>query len=360
MKAGVDLLALWQSAGVDEPAVTDDPVGRADQLGALLDARDVLDAEATRFAIAADLIGGRYLEANDRMKQLRASERVRLDAFLQPLWGTGLAPRPPIARGGFDLADHFDRIEGLGSHVDSDSDSDEDSGLKWHGGIGGHAYGVEWLMEQIAHAWRAWRVVRASDGVHFGSAVVVHGAWFDPSLAGRSLVMTCAHVCSTLPPTAGAPPKLAPTDAAIEWRTDTRQWAGGRRLAVKRLLWESAEFDAALLEVEELPSEAAAPEAPPTTDLRPRDRIYIWGYPQGRAVAMSGEDNEVRDPDAQYFGYDAFTAPGSSGAPVFASRNHDLVGLHRSENLATHQRQGVVFATILRNAIAALPALLAE
>jgi hypothetical protein len=197
------------------------------------------------------------------------------------------------------------------------------------------------MLEQ---QWRAWRVVRAVDRKPYGSAAVVNGAWFSSDLAGRSLVLTCAHVCSELSPSPGEPEILRPGEAALDWISDEEAWEGSDGhpglLRVKRSVWVSAvkDLDASLLEVEALPPQAHAPETEPTVEVTPGDAMYIWGYPGGGTLCSSLQNNEILSMAKPYFCYEAFAEGGSSGAPVFHERTHELIGLHRSANAEDTRR----------------------
>lgn len=281
-------------------------------------------------AIAADLIAGRRGAAVRRIEALDAGEREALDGFLLPVWGLGSAPRPP--------RDPFASLESTG----------------------GSRYGASWLLRQYAQRWHAWRVVRASDRRAFGSAAVVNGRWLGDAYADRSFVLTNAHVCRRDAPGPGEPPAIAPDEAAIDWCSDEETWcdAAGRP-AMARVLdapWWSppGELDATLLEVEPLPAQARPAGEPPDHVVSTADRCYLWGFPildgEPHVISLSPDDNEIVEAGAQRFSYRAFAAPGSSGAPVFDQRTHELVGLHRGQRSGDSLRHAIYTEVILRRA----------
>lgn len=218
-----------------------------------------------------------------------------------------------------------------------------------------------------------WRVVRLPDVTgeaprSFGSAVVVAGGWFSAALSGRSLVLTCAHVCSARAPIE-RPQPLAPQRAAIDFCYGERS-AGP--LAVRAVVWESPreELDAALLEVDELPawSRDAAAELSmrPAREVRPGERITLRGYLKNQREQLARTELRVAAARSPYLYYDAETGRGLSGAPIFSSDGGfgsdggELIGLHRGDSkvlppeLALAPRHGVGIAEILREARPAL------
>ncbi len=213
----------------------------------------------------------------------------------------------------------------------------------------------------------AWRVVRISDAggdalASFGSAVVVDGARFSAALAGRSLVLTCSHVCSANQD-AGPPRPLSPQRAGIDYDDGERR-AGP--LAVRRVVWESPRHlqDAALLEVDELPawSRAAATElmAEPVGTARLDVRITLRGYLMNQPQQLARGAVPVVAEQSPYLFYDVETGRGLSGAPLFDEVTGALLGLHRGDRRglpvtpALASRHGVGLAYILS---AARPAL---
>ena len=76
-------------------------------------------------------------------------------------------------------------------------------------------------------------------------------------------------------------------------------------------------------------------------DIDRKPRVYVIGYPDGRDLAFSLQDNELLDhegppmghppdPDVCRLQYRAPTAPGSSGSPVFSAKGWRVVALHHA------------------------------
>lgn len=275
-------------------------------------------------AIGALLRAGKLGAAAARIAAVPIDQLDALDLDLAPIWGTGRAPAAP-------------RMLGIPKGVG-----------------GGSGYGAGWLLAAYARRWLAWRVVRAADGAHVGSAAVVDGAWFRADLAGAPLVLTCAHVCSSFARAPGRPAKLdRAADAALEWWSEEEEWRDGSgaraRVPCVEILDESPvdELDYALLRVRELPAAARPPAGDDVLhELVGGDRIYMWSYPGADPLTLSVNENQVREVDGRYFGYQAFAEGGSSGAPLFYDRGHQLVGLHRGEDPATGTRHAVFFEII--------------
>jgi hypothetical protein len=340
-KAGLDLFAVVQNpgngamffAGLGGPT-TDQPVVAAENALTELKGRATLDTEEQVIAVAAALVAGRMGEARRRIDALSPKQRVVLDRVLGSLGGVGRAPKPRGAMLG--------KVQ-------------ERSG-------GGSGYKASQLRAMLEQQWRAWRVVRAVDRKPYGSAAVVNGAWFAPHLAGRSLVLTCAHVCSNETPSPGEPEILPPSEAALDWISDEEVWEGSDgqpgllRVKGKDPVWVSPVkgLDASLLEVEALPPRAHQPETEPTVEVTPGDGIYIWSYPGGGTLCSSIQDNAILSTANPYFCYETFAEGGSSGAPVFSEQTHELIGLHRSANAEGTIRQAVFFQVILERARAVL------
>lgn len=225
-------------------------------------------------------------------------------------------------------------------------------------------------MERMERAQRSctWRVVRWPDSSgqplwSFGSAVVVQGGWFSEALAGRSLVVTCAHVCSA-GGHAERPRPLLPAAAAIDFCEGARS-AGPR--AVRRVVWQSPrdELDAVLLEVDELPPwslAAAALMARPERAAALDESIVLRGYPMNQRAQLAREPGTVAAVQPPYLYYDVETGRGLSGAPIFAKGSGELLGLHRGDSRvlaperALAPRHGIGFAQLLREARQAVSA----
>jgi hypothetical protein len=116
----------------------------------------------------------------------------------------------------------------------------------------------------------------------------------------------------------------------------------GRQCGVAEILWSSPpdRHDASLLRLDApvtgvapLPIAASLPIVDDTA------RVYVIGYPGGRDLAFSFQDNELLDHEGPPLGkpgiegvcrvhYRAPTEGGSSGSPVFNSRLWQVIALH--------------------------------
>jgi len=153
------------------------------------------------------------------------------------------------------------------------------------------------------------------------------------------LLLTNHHVINPQ----GSAPGIRPEQAEVVFEADDP----GRAYEVDRLLWTSPvdAHDASLLRLKALP--AGVPPLPLCTDLPPlppagvqqRPRVYIIGYPGGRELSFSFQDNELLDHEGPPEGrpqiagvcrvhYRAPTEGGSSGSPVFEAACWRVMALH--------------------------------
>lgn len=319
-----DLLSTLKST-----RITRDPVASAKRVQLKLRDWNVLNQEQRQLSIAADLVVGDLVQAGERIRALDRAQRSDLDRVLKSVWGVGFAPNP--------------RSAGISPNergVDRGGDSVDD------------------LLATIDARLRCWRLIRKSTSgaqvESYGSAVVVNGAWFHPSLGGKPMVLTCAHVCSDH--AGSTPPKsLLPSEAAIDF-VDSQRQAGS--IPVTRLLWESPRhaLDASLLEVASLPSWSAPQDEAPSTETGQNEDIYLWAYPRNGALKHEDRDGVVDDVKDPHFFYKMPTTSGFSGGPVFDAGTHQLVGIHRGESSVVDpgrdpaSRHAVFFELILRAA----------
>ena len=148
------------------------------------------------------------------------------------------------------------------------------------------------------------------------------------------LLMTNFHVVNEH----GASPGIKPEDAEIVFEAVDAD----RPCLVEGILWTSPpdRHDVSLLRlktpvtgIEPLPVAAALPLIEDT------GRVYVIGYPGGRDLAFSFQDNELLDHEGPSAGkpqipgvcrvhYRAPTEGGSSGSPVFNARLWEVIALH--------------------------------
>lgn len=188
-------------------------------------------------------------------------------------------------------------------------------------------------------AARSVAVVRQHLGQRLGTGFLVSAADFGIGAELDLLFLTNHHVVNPQ----GAVPGIRPQDAEVVFEAlDLHQ-----SYRVEALVWTSGveEHDATLLRLKALP-----PGVGPLrlgTDLPPlaagadakAPRVYIIGYPGGRELSVSLQDNELLDHEGPPSGkpqipavcrvhYRAPTEGGNSGSPVFDDAGWRVVALH--------------------------------
>jgi len=211
----------------------------------------------------------------------------------------------------------------------------------------------EWLLKGLTSA-RSVGVIRA-EGSRIGTGFLVRGGDFIPALGDDRIVVTNAHVVSDPPCYEEA---VSHRDASITFEAvDTR-----RGYPFERILWQHCDLDCTLLRLKAVPDGieplviARDPlPAVPKGDgpAARRARVYVIGYPGGRDLAFSLQDNELLDHEGPPDGhpsnpavcrvqYRAPTEPGSSGSPVFNASYWRVVALHHAGDAAMDRLNGVV------------------
>lgn len=222
-------------------------------------------------------------------------------------------------------------------------------------------------------AGRSVGVVRQRLGRRFGTGFLVSPADFglaDQLPAGAALLMTNYHVVNA----EGAMKALRPDQAEVVFEAVDLTTA----YKVTGLLWSSPaeQHDCALLQLESAPAGVATlalqstlPVLPPT-DEKKRPLVYIVGYPGGRELAFSFQDNQLLDHEGPADGnpqiagvvrvhYSAPTEGGSSGSPVFDEASWSVIALHHSGGQMGMPRLNGVDGTYAANEGLALGPLLA-
>lgn len=194
-------------------------------------------------------------------------------------------------------------------------------------------------------AARSVGVVRQRLGQRTGTGFLVRAGDFglgDKMPADAPLLMTNYHVVN---PDGVVPRSLRPDQAEVVFEAIDPAVA----YKVIELLWCSPieQHDCALLRLEGAPTGLPAlqlgitlPVLPPPEQPK-RPRVYIVGYPGGRELSFSFQDNEVLDHEGPTAGqpktegvvrihYRAPTEGGSSGSPVFDETGWTVVALHHS------------------------------
>jgi len=189
-------------------------------------------------------------------------------------------------------------------------------------------------------AARSVAVVRERLGRRVGSGFLVRAG--DLGLKARPdelLLLTNYHVVNE----EGTPRSVKPANAEVVFEADDP----GRAYGVAELLWSSpaTAHDAALLRLQPLAPGlrplsigTRLPAVPPPEEQK-RPRVYVIGYPGGRELAFSFQDNELIDHEGPDNGkpqikdvwrvhYRAPTEGGSSGSPVFEDKQWQVIALH--------------------------------
>jgi V8-like Glu-specific endopeptidase len=184
-----------------------------------------------------------------------------------------------------------------------------------------------------------------------GTGFLLRGGDLIPALGDEMVVVTNAHVISD-PPEETA---LAPDEANITFEAA----ASPVTCTFARVLWQSGsdELDCCILRLTEKPAGLAplritARIAPiPLRQEAARPVVYIIGYPQGRPLTVSLQNNDLLDHEAPQAGtppresirrvqYMAPTEPGSSGSPVFESADWRVIALHHAGDYAMPKLNG--------------------
>jgi hypothetical protein len=176
--------------------------------------------------------------------------------------------------------------------------------------------------------------IRERLGGRIGTGFLVRAGDLGLEPPTELLVLTNNHVVSE----DGAAPGIRARDAEMVFEAVDPN----RAYAVEQVLWSSpvARLDASLLRlagavsgIEPLPISVDLPAASETA------RVYLLGYPGGRELAFSFQDNQLLDHEGPPAGvpqipgvcrvhYRAPTEGGSSGSPVFNARSWQVIALH--------------------------------
>lgn len=197
-----------------------------------------------------------------------------------------------------------------------------------------------WWQAGVA-ASRSVAVVRKRLGQRMGTGFLVRPADFGLPDAAGPLLLTNYHVVNPDQVKDG----LLPAEAEVIFEAVD----AGKAYAVAELLWCSPieQHDASLLRLAgqpeglpPLPLSTRLPEIPPP-DEKKRPRVYVIGYPGGRELSISFQDNELIDhegppagrpplPERWRVHYRAPTEGGNSGSPVFNDSGWEVIALHHS------------------------------
>ena len=168
----------------------------------------------------------------------------------------------------------------------------------------------------------------------FGSGFLVRGGDLAPALGDELLVLTNFHVINAQ----GAEDAQTPDGVEVAFEAADPV----ARLAVSEIVWSSpvGRHDASLVRLSAQPvGITPMPLAPALPLLGQGGRVYVIGYPGGRDLSVSLQDNELldhegpsagtpSDPEVVRVHYRTPTEPGSSGSPVFNQSGWQVIGLH--------------------------------
>jgi V8-like Glu-specific endopeptidase len=208
----------------------------------------------------------------------------------------------------------------------------------------------DWLLKGLTTAQSVGVISHVARG-RSGTGFLVRGGDMIPALGDELIVVTNAHVISDPP----EPNAIEFSDAIITFEAVDSK----RAYEFTGVLWQSPirNLDCTLLRLKEQPvgvkplAIATTIQAIPKTDGATRPRVYVIGYPGGRDLAFSIQDNEMldheappdgtpADPGACFVQYRAPTEPGSSGSPVFDDSLWRVIALHHAGAEAMRKLNG--------------------
>jgi S1-C subfamily serine protease len=210
----------------------------------------------------------------------------------------------------------------------------------------------DWLLKGLTMA-RAVGVIRQAEQGRIGTGFLVRGGDFIPALGDERIVVTNAHVISD-PPCGLA---VSHRDASITFEAVDM----ALRYGFANVLWQREDLDCTLLRLDAVPegiepltlARDPLPVVPKEDGAAARrGRVYVIGYPGGRDLAFSLQDNELLDHECPPDGkppnlavcrvqYRAPTEPGSSGSPVFNASYWRVIALHHAGDAAMDRLNGV-------------------
>jgi DNA/RNA endonuclease G (NUC1) len=183
---------------------------------------------------------------------------------------------------------------------------------------------LKWYTDGLERAKSIARI--ETNGKGFGTGWLVNSADFFPGRNGL-LLITNAHVIGPATPDR-YPDSLRPEDATVHFQIQ------GWKIPAGRVEFHSPvnELDATFLELPNLPSVAAAlPLEPAVLEVaNPPQRLYIIGYPGGRDLEFSLQDNHLLAASERLVHYRTPSEGGSSGSPVFGPTDWKVVALHHA------------------------------
>lgn len=176
--------------------------------------------------------------------------------------------------------------------------------------------------------------IRQRLGGRIGSGFLVLAGDLGLEPADERVVLTNFHVVNER----GVSPGILPEEAEVAFEASD----AGQPVPVEAILWSSPpdRHDASILRLGAPPAGIdPLPLARALPIVQESARVFIIGYPGGRDLAFSFQDNELLDhegppsgtpriPGVSRVHYRAPTEGGSSGSPVFNSRLWEVIALH--------------------------------
>ena len=207
---------------------------------------------------------------------------------------------------------------------------------------------LKWYKQGLDQCNSVARVERRNGKGH-GTGWLVQAADFFPGREGV-LFLTNAHVVSNTP----NPLAIFPEDCQVNFQ------AIGEVFEVEdKVVWTApyTELDATFLTLKGKPSaEPLRIHKRPMQLTEPPPRLYTIGFPGGRDLEISLQDNQLLAVNEELLHYRTPTEKGSSGSPVFEPEDWRVVGLHHkgSEEMVridgkpgTYQaNEGIVILTL--------------
>ena len=213
---------------------------------------------------------------------------------------------------------------------------------------------TNWLKTGLDNARRVGRIQASGGGGVVATGFLLDGEMVDESLADLPLFLTCNHVIRS-PEQDSSGGAISHEEALVVFEgmfDDSSQSVSSR---CERVISFSPtdQLNYTLLLLARWPGPvkeiALAPQIPAQGDP-----VIILGYPGGRALSVSLEDNEVLGSADYLLYYGAPTEEGSSGSLV-VNQYWEPVALHTGSEREHHRNYGRVLPVILDHARMQLP-----
>lgn len=208
----------------------------------------------------------------------------------------------------------------------------------------------DWMQRGILAARSVGVISHVVEGRR-ATGFLLRGGDLIPSIGDELIVMTNSHVIGD----PNCPTAIPCDEAEIAFEAAEK----GKIYNFTKVLWYSTSnnLDCSLLRIDRQPTGIApltiarAISPIPRLETAQRPRVYVIGYPGGRALSFSFQDNDLLDHEAPPDGtpaspglrrvqYRAPTEPGSSGSPVFDSSLWRVIALHHAGDKEMHKLNG--------------------